>query len=121
VPLMPARNVISSWGLPWRGVLPLALKLIGAKFDRAAQARQLSCPLLVIHGEQDEVCPVADGEAIAGAARDGTLVVIPEAGHHGLWTTPEYAERCRGAVAEFVGKLKTVEALNSGHAQQSHS
>jgi pimeloyl-ACP methyl ester carboxylesterase len=112
--------VISIWGLPWWGVLPLALKLIGVRFDRAAQARELACPLLVIHGEQDEVCPVEDGRAIAGAAQDSTLVVIPGAGHHGLWTTPESAERCRGAVETFVDRLRAGEALKSGHAQQSH-
>jgi pimeloyl-ACP methyl ester carboxylesterase len=121
VPLTPARNVIASWGLPWRGVLPMALKLIGVEFDRAVQAQALACPLLVIHGEHDEVCPVHDGEAIARAAgRGATLVVVPGAGHHGLWTTPEHAERCGESVADFLSQVKAEDALNSGHAQQSH-
>jgi pimeloyl-ACP methyl ester carboxylesterase len=120
----PARNVLRAWGLPYRANLPLALAALGTRFgvgpswrgfDRAALAARLPCPLLVIHGERDEVCPLDDGRAIAGAARSGTLAAIPGAGHHGLWTDESAAPRCEAAARDFLAR-----ALNSGHVQQPH-
>ncbi len=122
LPATPARNVLRAWGLPYRVNLPLALAGLGVRlgvgpswrgFDRAALAARLPCPLLVIHGERDGVCPPEDGAAIARAAPVGTLALIPGGGHAGLWTDDSTAPRCQGAVRDFLAR-----ALNSEHAQQ---
>ena len=39
-------------------------------------------PTLILHGEADEVVPVAHAKANAAAARDPTLVLYPHAGHN---------------------------------------
>src|SRR5215472_213579 len=45
-----------------------------------ALAERVSCPVLVIHGDLDEVNPVARGEALA-AATDGRLLTLVGSGH----------------------------------------
>lgn len=112
----PARNVLAARGLPHRPVLMPALAVIdaaiggglvragagGRRFDRAELARRLACPLLVVHGDRDEICPIADGREIAAAAPRGELATIAGAGHNDLWTDPRHAEGCAAAVRRFV-------------------
>ena len=107
----PARNVIRLQGHPVALNLAPAMAWIGLRlgigprwrgFARDAIARGLSCPVLVIHGADDPVCPIGDGRSIADAAPDGTLAVIDGAGHNNLWTDPALRERCTEAVGGFV-------------------
>lgn len=96
----PAANVLRSMALPRWPSLDLALAMLGIEFgvgarwrgfDRAALARTLGCPLLVIHGEDDDVCPLDDARDIADAAsnaRGGRLVVVPRGTHLNLWSCP---------------------------------
>ena len=51
------------------------------RLDIGAAAASLPAPLLVIHGARDESVPVGEGEAIAAAAPDASMVVIGKAGH----------------------------------------
>jgi len=50
-------------------------------YDGAALARRLRCPLLMIHGANDRICPIDEARAIAAAAADATFITIPD-GHH---------------------------------------
>jgi predicted glycosyltransferase len=43
-------------------------------------ARNLDCPVLVVHGERDKIAPPRDGRALARLG-DGRLEVVPGAGH----------------------------------------
>lgn len=116
----PARNVLRHAGLPWRTTLRAGLALAAlvtrgrlrhVEFDRAAWAAKLSCPLLVVHGLEDEVSPVEDGREIAArVGRGGTFAGIPGGGHHGLWTRPETAEAASRAVFAFFRELDDGEA-----------
>jgi pimeloyl-ACP methyl ester carboxylesterase len=54
------------------------------RYDRAAQAAQLQCPLLVLHGSDDPICPTSAGKAIADAAKYGRYVEIAGGEHGGL-------------------------------------
>jgi pimeloyl-ACP methyl ester carboxylesterase len=111
----PARNVLRMARLPHRLTLESALWLldrIGSTpgltrdaFDRADQAASMRVPLLVIHGEVDEVCPLEDGKAIAAAAKHGTIVVIPGAGHTGMWTTEASRSAAITGCEEFVRRV----------------
>lgn len=103
VPATPAENVLRARGLPTRAILRPALTWVGWRmgaprgwlreggaFDRAALAARIAevaptTRLCVLHGDQDSVCPLADGRAIAEAAR-GEIRVVEGGGHLDLWT-----------------------------------
>lgn len=91
-------------------VLPMAglwLRLTAkgfADFDRVAWARKLRVPLLVLHGSDDELCPLASARAIAEAAQQGKLVEFPGGGHLNLAVTDE--TRYRQALETFFTSLQ---------------
>jgi pimeloyl-ACP methyl ester carboxylesterase len=128
VPIVPARNVLALHRLPRATTLRLAMLLLGLRFDRsaawmcggsrafdrAAHARRLACPLVVLHPALDQVCPLSDGRAIAAAAPSGELVVIEGAGHTNLWTDPAFAQSCTGAIHEFLGRLPRLRQRAGG-------
>ena len=114
VAITPARNVMRGAGLPWRVNLGPALALLGARFgvgfgwrgfDRAALAEGVACPVLVVHGSEDEVCPVEDGREIAARAPAGELCEIAEGRHNDLWSDEGPRERCVEVVRGFVGRM----------------
>jgi alpha-beta hydrolase superfamily lysophospholipase len=64
--------------------------------------RSIELPLLVIHGERDEMIPQADAHALLerlGSKRK-RLELIPGAGHHALWWRGR--QRYFAALADFV-------------------
>lgn len=113
----PARNVLREKSLPASWNIPPAFWLLGldfgvgprwqrkGPFDRAALAARLTCPLLVLHGDQDTICPIDDGKAIAEAAPSATLAIIKNAGHQGLFTDESLAPQSRAALATFFARL----------------
>ncbi len=66
--------------LPW---LPHWLYGIGRnRFDSAAKLARVRCPVLITHGDPDQVIPVAQGRALYAAAHDPKrLHVFPGADH----------------------------------------
>lgn len=104
----PARNVLRAAGMPYRWNLAPALAVLGLPglapgvFDRARHAAALPCPLLVLHGELDGVCPPADGEAIAAAAPNGEFVRLPAADHLTVWSDPGSRTLALAAVRGFL-------------------
>lgn len=114
----PARGVLQQSNLPWRATLWPALGLLGIlrkrsprwaghwpDFDRAALAKRLACPLLLIHGDDDPICPLEDAQAIAKAAPDARLVLIEGAGHKGLWVDPDMKSALEREVGAFLDAL----------------
>lgn len=73
------------------------------RFDRARWAADLRCPLLLLHGESDPICPLASAQAVAAAAPDARLVVFPGGGHLDLVTSDP--DRYRDALAGFFSRL----------------
>ncbi len=71
-------------------------------FDRAEDAAALQCPLMVFHGDADDVCPIEDGRAIAQAA-NASIVEFPGARHVCLYY--EDPERFTAELAGFLGSL----------------
>lgn len=59
--------------------------LLRHRFDSMAMAPRVRCPVLIVHGDQDRIVPLAHGErlraSLGGAAE---LVVVPGAGHNDL-------------------------------------
>ena len=113
----PAKRMMLRMGMPWRSNLHPALAAIGwwngggigwnrpQPFDRAGWAAQLRCPLLVVHGENDEISPIEDGRAIAAAGR-GEFEMISGGGHHGLWNNEVSAPACAECIANFISRSK---------------
>ncbi len=91
--------------LPW---LPGFVRgLTRNKFDSASKLGQVRCPVLVIHGDRDEVIPVAQGRALYEAAPGPKrLLVVEGAGHNDLALVA--GQKYINAVAEFLdGALAT--------------
>lgn len=70
------------------GVVTLATQSAGCEV-----AGQLRCPLLLFHGDRDEVLPVRASEAVRALAGQGELVVLPGAGHLMTGATQAVRER----------------------------
>ncbi len=73
--------------------LPMRL-LMRDRFDSASRAALIDRPVLVLHGDRDQVIPVDLGKALAAKFPRGRFVEVAEAGHNDLWerspTSTEY-------------------------------
>lgn len=116
LPITPARNVMRGFRLPYRLNLRPAMWMLGMLFgvgpkwrgfDRAALASKMRCPILILHGDQDAVCPVQDARDIAAAAARAELVIVAGGGHNNLWTEPEFAAQCGDAARAFMEGITT--------------
>jgi len=111
------RGRLTVAGYPSRPLTDLALfilRMTGLRHQTlAAQAEQLHCPLLVIHGERDRVVPVSHGKRIAAAAPISTLRTVPDGAHLDLHLADE--EAVREAVTEFVSSLERWQSHAGGN------
>jgi proline iminopeptidase len=64
----------------------------GSTFDLIDDLARITCPTLVLAGELDPVCPVADSEDIVAALRPDLvrLEVVPSCGHGSFRDAPEH-------------------------------
>ncbi len=63
--------------------LPFLPRLVGSRYDSLKQIPQVDAPLLVIHGQQDDIVPVEQGIRLFEAASEPkSLVILPTAGHN---------------------------------------
>lgn len=106
----PARNVINLRGLPTKLNLKPAIMLIGLMrgvgfkwtgFARDTIATEVTQPILLIHGTNDPVCPLADSQQIQSAAPNATLIKIKEGGHNNLWTVQEFTQLAATEIQNF--------------------
>lgn len=107
----PVENYLKAVGMPYRFAVPAAMAYLGVRlngtmrwtsFDRAAHAAALPCPLLVIHGTLDAICPIDDGRRIAAAATRSLFIPIENAGHNDLWSIPAYRTQCERAIHDLI-------------------
>lgn len=114
LPWTPARNVMALRGYPHRLNLRPALFLAGllldsnplwSNFDRAPLAAGLTCPLLVLHAADDEMCLIADGRTIASTSPDGRMVEFDGVSHLTLWFEQDARDKACEAVEEFIRGL----------------
>jgi uncharacterized protein len=73
------------------GVLPFlpARLLVRDKFDSASKAKDVSVPVLVIHGSDDEVVPSSMGRALAPMFPNAKLQIVEGAHHNDLISRPD--------------------------------
>lgn len=62
--------------------------LMHDQFDSAARASGIRQPVLVLHGDRDEVVPFALGQALVERFPRARLVRVQGAGHNDLWEHP---------------------------------
>jgi len=67
-----------------RTAIPLARRLVAYNFDSLACIGQVEAPVLVVHGEEDELIPLAMGEQLRDAASADWLAV-PRGKHNDTW------------------------------------
>jgi pimeloyl-ACP methyl ester carboxylesterase len=60
---------------------------------------------LVLHSEADEICPSQDGEAIAAAAPQGSILKVAGGDHLNLWNDPASGPAVAQACASFLRKF----------------
>lgn len=70
--------------------------------DWTGRFRTIECPVLVIHGDEDPILPVANGRAIAAGIPGARLEVMAGVGHelpkrHLTWIADRVAEHVRSA------------------------
>ena len=59
-----------------------------ADYSMLERAAQIPCPVRLLHGGRDRVCPLAAAELLARALPPAELTVWPEAGHAPFLTNP---------------------------------
>jgi pimeloyl-[acyl-carrier protein] methyl ester esterase len=60
--------------------LDLGLAYLGG-YSMLERASKISCPVRLLHGGRDRVCPLAAAELLAGSLPHAELTIWPEAGH----------------------------------------
>lgn len=75
------------------------------KYNSVARIGAVRRPLLILHGEQDQLVPVAEGERLFQAANEPKkLQVVPETGHNDMFEAG--GETYWGALEKFTAELE---------------
>ncbi len=84
--------------LTWSG------RLVGDRYNSVELVDRIDCPLLILHGTDDEVVPFTQGTKLLDAAREPKqLVAIDAAGHMNVGDFPEFWEGICGWMDHVVG------------------
>lgn len=71
-----------------RSGIPMGRYLVPYRFSSLDAIARVAVPILLVHGDRDEVVPYTMGERLRDAARSApqvTFVPIRDGGHNGLW------------------------------------
>lgn len=108
----PVHAMLVQNGLPSFPVLntvhrALCVAIKGLRHSERAQfAAELKCPLLVLHGADDPMCPLSSALEVADAAPESEFVIIPAGGHLNLHEKD--AHRYRTTVDGFIRRCAAV-------------
>ena len=95
-------------GIEWAGETTGAVlariveaRSIVSKFDISeAMYRKIRCPVLVIHGDNDQLQPYARGKAVAEAT-DAELITLPGVGHS---PSGRFPAKCNALITDFLDR-----------------
>ncbi len=76
-------------------------RLVRDRFDTRGTAHAVSIPVLIVHGDRDEIVPFSMGEDLAHTFPKARLVRIVGAHHNDLWIG--HARELTEAIARFAG------------------
>ena len=63
---------------------PLARLLVVDRFDSAAKASTIQLPVLLVHGDRDQVIPISQARSLAGLFKNSQLLEVAGADHNDL-------------------------------------
>jgi len=72
-----------------------------ANQDQRALLAHVHCPVLVVHGERDEIAPVAAGRYLAERCKRARIQVLPAVGHAPFLSQPEIVAAELGSFVEW--------------------
>ncbi|MBS0208483.1 MAG: alpha/beta hydrolase [Planctomycetes bacterium] len=72
---------VASYHYPW---LPVRW-LLSYRFESVKKLPQVTCPILLAHGDQDTVVPYAMMGQLGAVCRPVTAITVPGVGHHDFW------------------------------------
>ena len=79
--------------------------LVRNKYDSLARIGTIQRPMLILHGERDELVPISQGEKLMEAANPPKwFQVLPETGHNDIYETG--GETYWGALERFLAELE---------------
>lgn len=82
--------------------------LLRDKYDSISKIKDVHMPLLLLHGELDQVVPIKFGKKLFAAANEPKQAeFVPDAGHNDVYTL-----RVQQVVLNFLGNLPTDPLLN---------
>jgi len=85
--------------------LPLYL-LVRSKYDSLSRIGKVSCPLLIIHGDKDEIVPISQARKIYDAASGPkSFYTVHGAGHNDTYIVGQ--EPYFRALADFTSSLNS--------------
>lgn len=93
-----SRFVHGRVALPPRGRGVEGQRRAAGLFDVRERLWEISCPVLVCHGQDDEVVPLVRGQELACSIRDARLFVWPGVGHYPCLESPDSLGR---AIRDF--------------------
>jgi pimeloyl-ACP methyl ester carboxylesterase len=97
----PSTHAMARHHYPWLLAPSWAVR---DKFPTQEHVTRIKCPLLVIHGAEDEISPLRFGRRIFAAARgEKYLLEVPGAGHN---TIGADIPMVRQALQDFLGRCK---------------
>jgi len=113
-PVLDWRPVLDRAGAQHRlppGVLAVAKRLAAARtglswdrLDMVSRAGEVTVPVMIVHGDADDVVPVATSDAFAAARPDlVTYLRLPGVGHVDGWITRR--DECEAALRAFVASV----------------
>ena len=83
--------------LTWSG------RLVGNRYNSVALVDRIDCPLLILHGVDDELVPLSQGRKLFDAAREPKqLVAVATAGHMDVGDYPEFWDGLCGWLDDVV-------------------
>lgn len=59
--------------------------LVGDRYDGLSKAPAIDMPVLIIHGDRDELIPLAMAQELAVAFSNAEIAIVPAAGHNDLF------------------------------------
>lgn len=87
------------------GVLRTMERTIGFRFDEIApraRIEQVSAPLMLVHGEDDQIVPIANLEELAALSPRSAVLRVPHAGHGSLEPFEPYIGEVIGFLASHL-------------------
>jgi valacyclovir hydrolase len=99
--------------LNWPGILDKMIAGYTAVLDAggeiiAARLAEIRCPVLIMHGEKDDVVPVAHAQILRNGIAHAEVHIFPDAGHA---LHRERESEVRALIVDFLGRVESVEVI----------